>query len=56
MSKQHIIKIMKADSKDAIDYVFDNVKNRDIIHDGYLNFLSDELVDYFVKRKEGLLK
>ncbi|MBQ4129233.1 MAG: hypothetical protein IJD68_05630 [Ruminococcus sp.] len=56
MSKQHIIKIMKADSKDAIDYVFDNVNNRDIIHDGYLNFLSDELVDYFVKRKEGLLK
>lgn len=55
MSKQTITKIMKADSKEAIDYVFDNVKNRDIVHDGYINFLSDELADYFAKRKKGIV-
>ena len=46
---------MKADSKETIDYVFDNVKNRDIVHDGYINFLSDELADYFAKRKKGIV-
>ena len=56
MAKQSIIKIMKAESKDAIDYIFDNVKNRDIVHEGYTHFLSDELVDYFTKRKEGLIR
>lgn len=56
MSKQTITKIMKADSKEAIDYVFDSVKNRDIVHDGYISFLSDELADYFAKRKEGIIR
>ena len=55
MSKQTITKIMKADSKEAIDYVFDNVKNRDIVHDGYINYLSDELADYFAKKKKGIV-
>ncbi len=55
MSKQYVKKIMKANSKEAIDYVFDNVNNREIVHDGYKHFLSDELADYFTKRKEGLL-
>lgn len=55
MSKQTIKKIMKADSKEAIDYVFDNVKNRDIVHDGYKMFLSDEFADYFTKRKDGCI-
>ena len=55
MSQQHIIKILKADSKEAIDYVFDNVKNRDIIHDGFIHFLSDELNNYFTQKKEGLI-
>jgi len=56
MSKQKITKIMKANSKEAIDYVFDNVKNRDIVHDGYKSFFSDEIADYFAKRKEGHIK
>lgn len=55
MTEQSIIRIMKADSKEAIDYVFDNVNNRDIVHDGYKHFLSDELADYFTKRKEGVI-
>ena len=55
MTEQAIIKIMKADSKEVIDYVFDNVNNKDIVHDGYKHFLSDELADYFTKRKEGII-
>lgn len=56
MSKQFITKIMKADFKEAIDYVFDNVKNLDIVHDGYKCFLSEKLADYFTKIKEGHIR
>lgn len=55
MTEQSVIKIMNADSKEAIDYVFDNVNNKDIVHDGYIHFLSDELADYFTKRKKGII-
>ena len=51
MNEQYIIKIMKADSKEAIDFVFDNVKNNDAIRDGYRHFFSNELQEYFVKRR-----
>ena len=52
--EQSVVKIMKAASKEAIDFVFDNVKNNNAVHDGYVHFLSDELIDYFSKRKKGL--
>ena len=51
MTKQTITKIMKANSKEAIDFVFDNVGNNAIVHDGYKSWLSSELQEYFSKRK-----
>lgn len=51
MTKQTIRKIMKANSKEAIDFVFDNVGNNAIVHDGYKSWLSSELQEYFSKRK-----
>ncbi len=56
MTKQLVLKIMKADSKEAIDYVFENVKNREIIHDGYKSFLSNDLAEYFMKKKNGVIE
>lgn len=55
MTSQFIQKIMKADSKEAIDFVFENVKNREIIHDGYKHYLSNEVVEYFTKKKAGIV-
>ena len=52
MTKQTIIKIMKADSKEAVDYVFDNICNKENIREGYLHFLSDEIKRYFIFRKQ----
>ena len=53
MAKQTIIKIMKADSKEAVDYVFDNICNKENIHEGYLHFLSDEIKQHFILRKRN---
>lgn len=50
MEKQCIVKILKADSKEAIDYVFDNVNNPRLIHYGYIDMLSTESSEYFRKR------
>lgn len=51
MKKQTITRIMKADSKEAIDFVFDNVGNNDIVHEGYKSWLSSELQEYFAQKK-----
>ena len=55
MHEQYVVKIMKAASKEAIDFVFDNVKNNNAVHEGYVHFLPKELADYFSKRKKGLI-
>ena len=45
-------KIFKADSKEAIDFLFQNVEDKNLIHNGYVNeiFMSLDNVRYF-KRK-----
>lgn len=50
-NKQRVKKIFNIYSKEAIDYVFDNVGNPNIVHDGYVHWLSEELQAYFYKRK-----
>lgn len=50
--EQHVIEIMDAYSKDTIDYVFDEVKNPDLVHDGYITFLPTDLQNYFTSRKK----
>lgn len=52
-SKQHVLKIMDADSKESIDYIFEHVKNKEIIHRGYLHYLSKEMQDYFNEKMQG---
>lgn len=53
--EQRVIKIMDAYSKDTINYVFDEVKNPDFVHDGYINLLPTDLQNYFnSKKKKGL--
>lgn len=55
VTKQRPVKLMKADSIEAIDYVFENVSDKKLIHHGYVNniFMSEKNVDYFkVKMKK----
>lgn len=40
-------KILDANSKEAIDYVFKEVNNSHVIKNGYIQFLSDEMKEYF---------
>lgn len=49
--EQHVLKIMDSCSKEAIDFVFNEVKNLELIHDGYLHFLPQELQYYFKSLK-----
>lgn len=44
---QKVDKIINAHSKDAIDFVFAEVKNPALIHYGYIYFLEPELRKYF---------
>jgi hypothetical protein len=46
-SWQKTIKIMKADCKDTIDFVFNEVKNPSLISTGYLFLLSEDNQNYF---------
>ncbi|ENK1242250.1 hypothetical protein LAV35_10495 [Clostridium sporogenes] len=50
--EQHVIKIMDSYSKEAIDFVFNEVKNPELVHDGYIHFLPQNSKDYFKKLKE----
>lgn len=55
-NKQKVKKILYRDSKEAIDFVFDNVGNPDIVHGGYVHWLTEESQEYFYKRKGVLRK
>ena len=46
-SAQRVVKIIEANSKEAIDYVFQNVENNKDVHSGYLNWLSEDLQMHF---------
>lgn len=51
MDEQYVIDIFKADSIEAVKFVFDKVGDENIVHSGYIDFLSDEVKKYFKKRK-----
>lgn len=52
MSEQKVVKIFNAYSKVGIDYVFDHVKDPNLVHCGYVHWLPEELKNYFEKRKK----
>ncbi len=49
-NQQKITKILKADSIEAIDFLFENVKDISKIKYGYIDTLSRETREYFKKR------
>lgn len=51
--EQRVIKIMNAYSKDTINYVFNEVKNPDLVKDGYISFLPTDLQNYFNTKKNS---
>lgn len=53
-SKQKVLNIIDSQSKDTIDYVFDMVGDAKMVHDGYVHTLSQDIQDYFRKKKKGL--
>lgn len=52
MSAQLVLNIMDADSKEAIDFVFNEVKNPELVHRGYVEWLSIENQAYFDSKKQ----
>lgn len=52
-SEQHVLQILDADSRETIDFVFNQVNNREIVSEDYIHFLSPESVLYFKMRKYG---
>ncbi len=51
MDNQKIIKVFKVNSKEAVDFVFDNVA-ASVVHDGYVRtHLSESLQEYFYYKK-----
>lgn len=45
-NEQKVLKIMEADNISTIDYIFEEVKNPELIHDGYWHYLSDDVSKY----------
>lgn len=52
-SEQKVIDLMKADSKEAVDFVFNEVGDPELVHDGYVHWLSPEIQKYFNEKKWG---
>lgn len=51
MDEQKIIRVFKVNSKEAIDFVFDNAAPN-VVHDGYVRtHLSESLQEYFYNKK-----
>ena len=51
MREQRILAIIKADSKEAIDYIADNIPDYDCIPEsGYVSWLSDTVMGYYNSR------
>ena len=53
MSAQLVLNIMDADSKEAIDFVFNEVKNPELVNGGYVEWLSTENQAYFAAKSKG---
>lgn len=51
-SEQYVIDIMNVCEKETIDFVFEEVGNPDLVHDGYVHFLPEELQEYFRMKKQ----
>lgn len=49
--EQKVMKIMDSHSKEAIDFVFNEVKNPELVHDGYVHFLPEDMQEYFKSLK-----
>ena len=45
-TEQRVLDIMKADDKATIDYIFEEVKKTELIHDGYCHYLSKDVCTY----------
>lgn len=52
-SNQKVVRILNAYTREAIDYVFDQVNDSSLIHSGYVHWLPSELRDYFTLRKNN---
>lgn len=52
MSAQLVLNIMDADSKEAIDFVFNEVNNPELVHGGCVTWLSTENQAYFDSKKQ----
>ena len=50
-SEQFVIDIMDLYKKETINFVFQEVGNPDLVHDGYIHFLSKELQEFFYMKK-----
>lgn len=50
---QYVTNIINAYSKEGIDFVFSEVKDSQLIHEGYIEFLPQNLQDYFHKLKNN---
>lgn len=51
MKEQKILKILKVDCKETIDFIFNEVGNPDLIKDGYVRYLSQDMQEYFYSLK-----
>lgn len=51
-SWQKTIKILNADCKETIDFVFNEVKDPSLVSDGYINKLSAENKKYFMEKQK----
>lgn len=49
--EQKVLKIMDAYSKETIDFVFNEVSNPELINDGYVHFLPNDMQEYFKSLK-----
>ena len=52
-SEQTVTRIIDSYTKEAIDFVFEEVKDPELVHGGYIHFLPEELKEYFNFRKNN---
>jgi len=51
-SEQRVINIMDSQSEQTIDYIFNEVGNANLVHDGYVHTLPQNIQHYFKKKSE----
>jgi hypothetical protein len=49
--EQKVINILDSYSKETVDFVFNEVKDPELIHDGYIGFLPEDVQAYFKSLK-----